>query len=81
METLPGPKTAIKNSKIKKMFENSKIWDFHIFPGRASYFPGEGSLFFWVGGLGAALFAAPPQGEPGVMEPSHHVSCLHHVST
>ena len=25
METLPGPKTAIKNSKIQKMLENSKI--------------------------------------------------------
>ena len=25
METLPGPKTAIKNSKIQKLVENSKI--------------------------------------------------------
>ena len=25
METLPGPKTAIKKSKIQKMVENSKI--------------------------------------------------------
>ena len=55
METLPGPKTAIKNSKIPKMLENSKIGIF-VFPGGGPpIFPGEGSLFFRVGGLGAAL--------------------------
>ena len=35
METLPGPKTAIKNSKIQKMPEKSKNLNFRIF----SYFP------------------------------------------
>ena len=37
---------------MNKKIENL---NFRIFPGRASYFPGEGSLFFRVGGLGAAL--------------------------
>ena len=49
METFPGPKTAIKNSKIQKLVENSKIRIFVFSRGVA--FPGEGSLFFRVGGL------------------------------
>ena len=55
METLPGPKTAIKNSKIQKLLENSKIGNFVLSGGGPPIFPGEGSLFFRVGGLGAAL--------------------------
>ena len=46
METLPGPKTAIKNSKIQKMLENSKIGNFVFSRGRASYFPGGGLPIF-----------------------------------
>ena len=54
METLPGPKTAIKKSKIQKMTENSQNPEFRIFPWRALYF--SSGLFgvtrwghFWPG--------------------------------
>ena len=46
METLPGPKTAIKNLKIPKLGENSKIGIFVFSRGRASYFPGGGLPIF-----------------------------------
>ena len=46
METLPGPKTAIKNSKIQKLLENPKIRIFVFSRSRASYFPGGGLPIF-----------------------------------
>ena len=55
METLLGPKTAIKKSKIPKNVENSKIGNFVFSGGKLPIFPGEGSLFFRVGGLSVAL--------------------------
>ena len=54
METLLGPKTAMKKSKNKHMIENSKIGNFVFSGGEPPIFPGERSLFFRVGGLGAA---------------------------
>ena len=40
MEALLGPKTAMKNSKIPKLLEKSKIGIFVFSQGMASYFPG-----------------------------------------
>ena len=56
METLLGPKTAIKTSKIKKNYRKLEKSGILYFPGGGPpIFPGEGCLFFWVDGLGAAI--------------------------